>query len=152
MGDTNTHRILRSPALEPQSPLHPESQRGKRASVSIPLKSQPTNGRSLPFLFHWSELVTWAHLTQRTLGNAVPDWTAVWQLPLHTMKLGGQILVDKQTFLTQSIFCIFFHEKKEYFLLSPRNSFSIRWHGNFSSFFGGFFVDFFQIYWEITNK
>lgn len=33
---------------------------------------------------------------KRTVGNVAPDWPALWQLPLHIMELGGQILMDKQ--------------------------------------------------------
>lgn len=47
-----------------------------------------------------------------TAGQVVPDRAAVWQRPRHSLELGGQTSVDKQTFPTHTIFCIFSVRRK----------------------------------------
>lgn len=69
-----------------------------------------------------------------SLGNVVPDRAAIWQLPLHTMELEGQILVDKPTFLTRHIFCIFSMRRKNIFSSPLETALEVRWHTNFSHF------------------
>lgn len=120
---TRIHKSLRSPALEPRSPQHPESRRGKRVwSEHNPffasLRSQPTNDRSLPVPFHWWEQVTWPQRGTKDSGKCSSLLAAT--TPHHGIGR-TDYWVDKQTFLTHNIVCIFFRETTEYFFLYPRN-------------------------------